>query len=216
VKGKGEMKRELTNQSDDMVLEVITQGGEIRRFIVPYKEWMIIKEWYCDSSLTNDYYLISDSPQEPYTITRLDKKVSEIKAWSLTPSSTLSKNIASILLSAIPGGMRFYVAFFISLAIWGLFGVILLIKGIEINIEMLSPAMKLTSIIFGAFLLFNLQFMVLRIVETVRHKHRALLDEMGTPVTHTLIFNFILLAFFTFNNPVSIFNLIKNIWSYIG
>jgi hypothetical protein len=215
TKGKDEMKRDVTRQPDDVVLEVTTQEGEIRRFIVPYKEWMIIKEWYCDPSLTSDYYLVSNNPQEPYTISRLDKKVSEIKAWSMTPSSTVSKSIASILVSAVPGGIRFFVAFFISLAIWGLFGLILLIKGSEVNIEMLSPAMKITSIIFGVFLLLNLLCMVLNIIDILKNKYRALLYENDTPVTYTFIFNFILLAFFTFNNPVSIFNLIKKIWSSI-
>jgi len=199
----------------DILLEVVTDSGS-RCFIIPYKEWLIIKEWYCDTSSTNDYYLTLDSSNGHYSIVRLDKKISEIRVHELTHSSTLSKNLRYILLSAVPRGMKFITAFLINLAMWAAFGIFALIKGAEINKELVFQIMKLTSVIFVIFMLFNIEFIIIKIVDISKHKYKAFITENEGSFAGTLVFNFTLLFFFALIGTENVIFILSKLWQLLG
>jgi len=68
---------------ENVIFEILT-GEELRRFIIPYEEWTLIYQWYCDQSNHDDYLLKLDGEGESCRIIRLDKKISEIRATDLT------------------------------------------------------------------------------------------------------------------------------------
>jgi len=204
----------LKSPVDEVVMEVI-EGDETRCFIVPYKEWLIIKEWYSNPANSNDYYLIMDDGENPCTIVRLDRKISAVRAHELSQAAILYKNITYILSSSLPKGMRFLTALCISLAILGAFSLAMLIKGAAVSLESLAPVMKLSTIIFFIYLLLNLEFAVIKILETIRDKYGVFTGPGETSLPGALVLNIVLLCLFAFNSPESIISFIKSLWEHI-
>ena len=211
----GSLNKGFNNPLDEVILEVMDKD-DARRFIVPHKEWLLIKEWYCDPSAVNDYCLDLNTGEDPYTIIRLDKKLSCIKAWGLTHSMVLSKNISSILLHPVPRIIRFSTAFILSLILWAVFMVAVLVKGAEINLETIYPMTKVTPAVFTVFLLFELEFVIFRVVDSFRNKLKPFLYETETSVTASLVFNLILMAIFALKSPLDIISLISSILGFLG
>lgn len=195
--------KELKAHTQEVVLE-ISDSNNTGKYIISYGEWLLIREWYCDSSATDDYLLTIKNSAEPYTIVRLDKKLPVIKVWGLDSATVYVKNLFAILLCRVPGIIRFSTAFFISLALWAVFLVIALVKGAEITADLASPMLKLTAAVFAVFFLLNLQCAVFKAIGCARNKLRVFIDENETRFTESLAFNFVLLAIFSLFNPMDI------------
>jgi hypothetical protein len=199
----------------NVVFEILA-GEELRRFIIPYDEWMVVHKWYCDPSITEDYLLRLDGDGESCRIIRLDKKISEIRVIELTRSYLISRNISHILMYSIPGAMKFTVPLIISAAIWILTGLFSLIKGSESAgaegaANFVELAVKLSSLAFVLFLLLNIQFAIIRIINAVSNKYDALLYDDDAYFTDSLVFHSALTFIVVVIGVQNIVNIIKGI-----
>jgi hypothetical protein len=193
---------------ENVIFEILT-GEELRRFIIPYEEWTLIYQWYCDQSNHDDYLLKLDGEGESCRIIRLDKKISEIRATELTRLYLLSRNISHILMYTIPGSMKFTVPLLISAIIWILTGIISLIKGGEGTNDIINAAVRLSSLAFILFLLLNIQFAIIRIINAACNKYDALLYDDEGYITDSLIFHTVLNSIVVIVGMANIVNLVK-------
>lgn len=206
---------EFVNTPENIVIEVASEE-ELRRYVIPFDEWALIKEWYRDPSNTDDYYITLADSEESCRIIRLDKKSLEIRALGLSQGSVVSKNISYILFSPLHRALKFGTAFLISMTIWIMFILIALVRGAKLTHEFTQPVMKLTTVVFIVFLLLNIEAGIIKVVDIAKNKFKAFMSENETPFTDTLIFNFVLLAIFSFCKVEGIISFMKKIIDFLG
>lgn len=211
----GSLPAEFVNTPENIVIEV-TSEEDLRRYVIPFDEWALIKEWYRDPSRTDDYYITLAGSEESCRIIRLDKKSLEIRALGLSQGSVVSKNISYILFSPLHRLLKFSTAFLISMTIWIIFVLIALVRGAKLTYEFTQPVMKLTTVVFIVFLLLNIEAGIIKVVDIAKNKFKAFMSENETPFTDTLIFNFVLLAIFSFCKVEGIIRFMKKIIDYLG
>ncbi|MGI6777339.1 MAG: hypothetical protein ACOX7R_04760 [Acetivibrionales bacterium] len=213
-KHKNEMRNSLDRprkKSDTVIMEVVSDS-ERRHFIVPYDEWALIEQWYCNEDVSSDYLLKIRNGINSYRIIRLNKQVSELCVIKPSHSSIVSKNVYHILFSRVPGMIKFTVPFSIALLFWVLIGIVSIFKPVSVT----QPAVKLTSIAFILFLLLNLQFAVFKGLAASKNKYEAFTSDNEEAITDTLIFNMGLLLLFLIIGIQNIINLFKSILTYMN
>lgn len=203
--------KEVRKKTGNVILEV-TWKSEQKRFVIPYKEWLLIEKWYCSNESTDDYLLKLRDSNESYRIVRLNKEISQMRILEISHSSIVKKNISHILFSSIPGPVKFIVPLCIVLILWGIMGIVSLIQPVDI----IGAATKLTSLVFVLFLLLNIQFGIIKTIEALKNKYEAFIYDNEEYLPDTLIFNTALLLLFVVVGPRNIISLIKALLNYIS
>lgn len=198
-----------------VVLQV-TAGGQKNRYVIPYEEWVSIKDWYYDRSQRDDYILTLDDNIESYTLVRLNKDTSEIKVWEISRVMIFMKNLTLVLLSPVPLIIRFFTAFFIALVVWPVVAPISFIKFQEFTEGAISLATRLTSLVFIVFLLFNLLYAIFRTVDASLNRFKAFIRKEEVFITDTLVFNLFFLALFAAVGGENLVKFAQNFWNYIN
>jgi hypothetical protein len=198
-----------------VVLQV-TSGGQKSRYVIPYEEWVSIRNWYDDRFQREDYLLTLDDNIESYTLVRLNKETSELKVWEISRLMILTKNIGYILVSQVPLIIRFFTAFIIALVVWPIVAPISFIKFQEFTPEAISLATRLTSLVFIVFLLFNLLYAVFRTVDASLNRFKAFIQWETAFITDTLAFNILLLFIFTSIGGEKLVDIAISFWNYVN
>jgi hypothetical protein len=198
-----------------VVLQV-TAGGQQGRYVIPYEEWLSIKDWYYDRSQRDDYLLTLDDNVESYTLVRLNKDTSELKVWEINRVMIFTKNLFFVLLSPVPLIIRFFTAFFVALVIWPVVAPISFIKFQEFTAGAISLATRLTSLVFIAFLMFNLLYAIFKVVDASIYRFKAFIRKEDTFITDTLAFNLFFLALFAAIGGENLVKFAENFWNYIN
>ncbi len=197
------------------VVVQVSSTGTTKRYVLPYEEWILVKKWYYDRDNREDYLLTVDDSEESYTLVRLNKETSELKVWEINRVNVFLKNVVHVITSPVPLVIRFFTAFFLALAIWPVVAPISFIMYQEFSESALSLATRLTVLVFGVFLMFNILFAVFKAVDVSINRYKTFVTVEKAFITDTVAFNLLLLVLFVMIGGNGIVGMAEGLWNYI-
>lgn len=198
------------------VLMEIKVSGESHRYVISFDEWQLIKQWYYDEANNENYTLTLDDSVDSFAIVRLNKLTTEIRVWELSRTSVFLKNLYSVLAAPVPGIIRFFTSFFITVLAWPIIAAVSFIQKTDLTDNALSLGTNITSLIFVTFLLFNLLHMVFRIFDSIINRYRAFIRKEEGFITDTVAFNVAMLILFVNLGGDKLVQLAEELWNYVS